>query len=161
MEGLKENIMQEIASAEHVLVGIGEEFDDKEVTAQLGKLAEILAGKNYFVLSTVHGKAVRSGQWREGRLVDFQDPDEEHYMKQWNLYTKWLGGTLNHKLVLLELGVGLKCPDAIRWPFEKVTSFNQKAILIRINEELSQLPLELKDKGMSVAKNAIDWLTEI
>ena len=30
---------------------------------------------------------------------------EEGYLKSWNLYREWLAGTLNHALLILELGV--------------------------------------------------------
>lgn len=84
--------------------------------------------------------------------------DENGYLDQWKIYTKWLQGTLNRKLLVLELGVGMQCPSVIRWPFEKVAFFNQKASFCRVNETLYQLSEELKEKGMSISQNAIDWL---
>ena len=36
--------------------------------------------------------------------------DENGYLETWQRYTKWLQGTLNHKLLLLELGVSLGFP---------------------------------------------------
>lgn len=84
--------------------------------------------------------------------------DEAGYLSQWQLYTKWLQGTLNKKLVILELGVGMKFPSVIRWPFEKVAFFNQKAEFYRVDANLYQMSEELKEKGVSIAKNAIDWL---
>lgn len=84
--------------------------------------------------------------------------DETGYLSQWQLYTKWLQGTLNKKVLILELGVSLKFPSVIRWPFEKIAYFNQKAVFCRVNENLYQLSEELKDKGISVPKNSIDWL---
>lgn len=87
--------------------------------------------------------------------------DENGYLPQWQLYTKWLQGTLNRKLVVLELGVGMKFPSVIRWPFEKVTFFNNKAHLYRVNEKLYQLSEELKGKGTAIPKNSIDWLLSL
>ena len=84
--------------------------------------------------------------------------DEKGYLKQWELYTKWLQGTLNKRLLILELGVGMQFPSVIRWPFEKVAFFNQKAELYRVNEKLYQLSEELREKGTSISENAIDWL---
>lgn len=84
--------------------------------------------------------------------------DENGYLDQWQIYTKWLQGTLNRKLLILELGVGLQCPSVIRWPFEKVGFYNQKAFFYRINEKLYQLSEELSGKGKAISKNAIDWL---
>ena len=56
---------------------------------------------------------------------------ETDYLPEWGKYTKWLQGTLNQKLCILELGVGMKYPSVIRWPFEKMTYFNQKATFFR------------------------------
>ena len=84
--------------------------------------------------------------------------DENGYLPQWQLYTKWLQGTLNRKLLILELGVGLKFPSVARWPFEKIAFFNKKAEFIRVNGTLYQMSEELADKGISVHQNAIDWL---
>lgn len=86
--------------------------------------------------------------------------NEEGYLKDWSRYTKWLQGTLNKKLCILELGVNLVFPSIIRWPFEKVGFYNQKATFIRVNETLYHMSEELKDKGISVAQNSIDWLLE-
>lgn len=87
--------------------------------------------------------------------------NEAGYLEQWKLYTKWLQGTLNHRLFVLELGVGMRFPSVIRWPFEKVAFFNQKAFFCRIHEKLYQLTKELAEKGCGISKNAIDWLGEL
>lgn len=86
--------------------------------------------------------------------------DENGYLKEWSIYKKWLQGTINKKVCILELGVGLVFPSVIRWPFEKVAFYNQKATFVRVNERLYHMSEELKEKGISVEKNAIDWLLE-
>ena len=86
--------------------------------------------------------------------------DEKGYLPDWNVYTKWLQGTLNRKLCVLELGVNLTYPSVIRFPFEKIGFYNQKASFVRVNEKLYQLSEDLKDKGISIPKNSIDWLLE-
>ena len=78
----------------------------------------------------------------------------------WSIYKKWLQGTINKNVCILELGVGLVFPSVIRWPFEKVAFYNQKAVFVRVNERLYHMSEELKDKGVSVAQNAIDWLLD-
>lgn len=83
---------------------------------------------------------------------------ENGYLTDWGWYTKWLQGTLNRELCILELGVNLDYPSVIRFPFEKIGYYNQKASFIRVNERLYQLTSELHEKGISVAKNSIDWL---
>lgn len=85
---------------------------------------------------------------------------EEGYLPQWEKYTKWLQGTVNKKLCILELGVGMHLPNVIRWPFEKVAFYNQKASFFRINEKLYQLTEEIGDKGISIEGNARDYLLE-
>lgn len=87
-----------------------------------------------------------------------EDYQEEGYLEQWNQYTKWLQGTLHHNLCVLELGVGLQYPTVIRWPFEKVAFFNQKAQFIRIHHKLYQLSEELSDRGTSIESNALKLL---
>ena len=86
---------------------------------------------------------------------------EAGYLPKWELYKKWLQGTVNRKLIILELGVGLKYPSVIRWPFEKVAFFNEKANLFRIHEHLPQLPPELAQKGTGISQNPIDWLLDL
>ena len=87
--------------------------------------------------------------------------DERGYLLQWNVYTKWVQNTLNKKVCILELGVGMQCPSVIRWPFEKMAYFNQKTDFVRVNEYLYQLNEEISNRGISVHKNAIDWLLDI
>lgn len=82
---------------------------------------------------------------------------EEGYLPNWEKYTKWLQFTLNRKLCILELGVGMNLPNVIRWPFEKVGFFNQKATFFRINETLYQTTQDLGDRGISIEGNAVDF----
>lgn len=84
--------------------------------------------------------------------------NEQGYLSQWQIYTKWLQGTLNRNVVVLELGVGMQFPSVVRWPFEKIAFFNQKASFCRVNMSLYQMSEELKGKGISIAENSIDWL---
>lgn len=83
---------------------------------------------------------------------------EADYLPSWEKYTKWLQGTLNRKLCILELGVGMKYPSVIRWPFEKMAFFNQKATMFRVHSKLYQLTEEIKEKGYAVAQNPLEFL---
>ena len=87
--------------------------------------------------------------------------NEKGYLAQWQRYRKWLQGTLNRKLFILELGVGMRFPSVIRWPFEKAAFYNKKAYLCRVNEKLYQLTEELAEKGCGISQNAIDWLLKL
>ncbi|MBQ9991430.1 MAG: hypothetical protein IJP31_10915 [Lachnospiraceae bacterium] len=84
---------------------------------------------------------------------------EEGYLKQWEVYTGWLQGSLNKKICILELGVGLDHPSVIRWPAEKIAYFNQKATLIRVHSFLYQIPEELKERGYSIQEDPVIFLT--
>lgn len=87
--------------------------------------------------------------------------NESGYLEQWNKYLKWLQGTVNKKLLVLEIGVGMNFPSVIRWPFEKTVFFNNKAELVRVNESLYQMAEELSSKGIGIRKNGIEWLCDL
>lgn len=84
---------------------------------------------------------------------------ERGYLDKWDVYMKWLQGTLNRRLVLLELGVGLQFPTVIRWPFEKTVMYNQKAVLFRIHEKLPMLTADIAKRGYSCHKNSVDVIS--
>ena len=86
---------------------------------------------------------------------------EEGYLEQWQIYTKWLQGTVNCKVCIIELGVGMKFPSVIRWPFEKVAFFNQKASFFRVHSRLYQMTEEVKDKGCGIKALPDDFLKEL
>ncbi len=101
-----------------------------------------------------------------GEKVAFNKISAEHYneagyLLQWNEYQQWLTKTLNRKLLVLELGVDFSYPTVIRWPFEKVVYFNKQAKFYRVNETLYQMTNEIKDKGISISQNAVDFLLDI
>ncbi len=83
---------------------------------------------------------------------------EEGYLDQWAEYTKWLQQTLNKKLCILELGVGLTYPSVIRFPFEKIVFYNRKAFMYRIHPSLYQLENKIKDRGCAVKKDPVSFL---
>ncbi|MBQ7944692.1 MAG: hypothetical protein IJ326_11605 [Lachnospiraceae bacterium] len=86
---------------------------------------------------------------------------EEGYLEQWEKYTKWLQLTLNKKLCIIELGVGMNMPGIMRWPFEKIAFYNQKASFFRINQALYQLPEDVGEKGISIEGNAKEFLRNL
>lgn len=87
--------------------------------------------------------------------------NENGYLSDWANYTKWLQTTINRKLLILELGVGMQHPSVIRWPFEKIAFYNQKSTFIRVNETLWQVTEGIKERSIPVAKNAIEWLNDL
>ncbi len=83
---------------------------------------------------------------------------EEGYLDKWQKYTKWLQRTINRKLCILELGVGMRFPTVIRWPFEKVAYFNQKASFFRVHSKLYQVAEEITERSTGVKADPIDFL---
>lgn len=83
---------------------------------------------------------------------------EEGYLKQWEIYTKWLQGTVNKELCVLELGVGLEYPKIIRFPFEKIVFYNQKAFIYRIHPLIYQLGEEIGKRGAAIKEDPVDFL---
>ena len=166
-------IKEKIQEAELVLVGIGEKFAPKDETEQVKaayqNLAKLLDGKNYFIITTGTDELIYEAGLKEDRIVrplaaEETTPEEERTdslrPSRWEMYMKWLQGTLNRKLFVLELGVGLKYPEIIRFPFEKVVYFNQKADFVRVHDKLFQLPAEMNGRGSSVKEDPVALLAD-
>ena len=101
-----------------------------------------------------------------GHSMEFNSLYAEHYLEEgyqegWNRYTKWLQGTLNKKLCVLELGSGMMFASILRFRFEKIVGLNQKAKLVRIHRNLYQLPEEIAEKSMGISQNAVDFMAEM
>lgn len=90
--------------------------------------------------------------------VSCEKYNEQGYMAGWVDYRNWLQKTINKKLCIIELGVGMKYPTLVRWPFEKIAFCNNKAEFIRVHRYLYQMTEELKGKGMSVEADPIKFL---
>lgn len=86
---------------------------------------------------------------------------EAGYLEAWDKYMKWLQKTVNRKLCLLELGVGLRFPSVIRWPFEKTTFYNQKARMFRIHHNLSQSAENIQDRCCSKEENSVTYMANL
>ena len=86
---------------------------------------------------------------------------ETGYLPTWERYMKWLQGTVNKKLCLLELGVSMRFPSVIRWPFEKTTFYNQKAKFFRIHHSLSQPAENIGDRCYSCDENSVTYMANL
>lgn len=86
---------------------------------------------------------------------------EEGYLSQWQAYKKWLQKSVNKKLCILEIGVGLKYPTVIRWPFEKILYYNQKAELFRVHSRLYQIPEEVKGRAHGICQSPGEFIKEL
>ena len=93
-------------------------------------------------------------------LLDSKKYLEEGYLEQWKIYMKWLQGTLNRKLCVIEAGVGMKLPSVIRWPFEKTVFYNQKATMYRIHNKFYQVNEEIAERAYGTACHAVQFFSK-
>ena len=89
-------------------------------------------------------------------IVSYNYYDETGYLDKWSRYTKWLQGTVNKKLCILELGVGLAYPTVIRWPNEKIVTYNNNSFMFRVHDKLYQLSEGIGERAKSVAENPMN-----
>lgn len=86
---------------------------------------------------------------------------EESYLGKWLLYKKWLQGTVNKNVCILEIGVGMQYPTVIRWPFEKISFYNQKAEFFRVHSKFYQIPAEMKERGHGICQSPEEFIKEL
>jgi hypothetical protein len=63
--------------------------------------------------------------------------------------------------VFIELGVGYNTPGIIRYPFEQMTNKNDKAVLIRLNKDYPQGPIENKSKTISFTEDMMEVIERL
>lgn len=164
------NIKETIAEAQLVLVGIGSDValtDSNEVRVKLfyDNLASLLKDSNYFVVSENEDAMIFTSGLDQNRITapfcenEKMGPEGEDL--QWNTYMKWLTGTINKRLFIIEIGVLMNKPNVIRWPFERVAMLNEKSHLLRLNTKLPQLPKELSEKGTSIEDNPLYFFESV
>lgn len=83
---------------------------------------------------------------------------EDGYLEQWEKYKTWLQSTINRRLCIIELGVGMQFPSVIRWAFDKLAYYNQKAEFYRIHSTLYQHTKENGERGYSIKEHGLDFL---
>ncbi|MDE6743775.1 MAG: hypothetical protein K2J95_07870 [Lachnospiraceae bacterium] len=83
---------------------------------------------------------------------------EEGYLEQWGQYKTWLQSTINRRLCMIELGVGMQYPSVIRWAFDKLAFYNQKAEFYRIHTTLYQHTKENGERGYSIKEHGLNFL---
>ena len=93
-----------------------------------------------------------------GNTVDAETYIEEGYLPRWEAYKKWQTGTLNRRLVILELGEGFKRPAVMRWPFEKIGFFNQKSVFYRIHKTFYQMPKEMGERAAGIQADSVAFI---
>ena len=79
----------------------------------------------------------------------------------YNNYEKFIENNENKKIVFIELGVGYNTPGIIRYPFEQMTNKNDKAVLIRLNKDYPQGPIENKSKTISFTEDMMEGIERL
>lgn len=124
-----------------------------------GEIGLIDSKKDFF--ETNEYKCERCNMEFEPNIYNPEYYNEEGYLKQWNLYNKWLQGTLNKNLLVLEMGCDFSMLSIIRMPFEKIVLINQKAYYFRINNKFPQITAELKERMNSFECSCFDFVNDI
>lgn len=148
------------------------ELENDCIVAPCGSMAKMQCGQHIVEAAGIRERVLASGDESSavcpecGNPLKFHTIEAENYMEQgylpmWEKYKKWLPCTLNRRLCILELGVGFEYPQVIRWPFEKIALYNNKAHLIRISARFPQLAQELAEKGVSVPENPVRFLLNL
>lgn len=138
-------------------------FDDNRIVCPCGSDARLQCPDNcdgeLYNASMLDSDAVcpKCGKKLVANTIDAPKYNENGYLEHWGVYTKWLQNTLNRKLVLMELGVGMDFPGVIHFPFEKVCLYNQKAILYRVHNTFSMIPEEIVEKACDISMNAVTF----
>ncbi len=86
---------------------------------------------------------------------------EEGYLGNWQMYMKWLQGSVNKKLCVIEAGAGMSLPSVIRWPFEKTVYYNQKASFYRIHHTFFQINHEIADRSCGIEASAVSFFKDM
>lgn len=153
-------LKKEIDDCEILLIGIGTEWNLVGIE-EFDKLAEFLGKKNFFIVSSIENKNLRKSQINQKRVTAPFCDDEEEGKKQWDFYNKWLSTTLNHNLLILELGEDFLKPNFMRWPFENVTFINKKSKMVRINNNIPNLPDNISDRGYAIKDNSVSIILKL
>lgn len=140
-------------------------LDEKRITAPCGNIhwfqCENACTKDIWEEGEVeNGLCPHCGAHLISNTVDADKYIEEGYLPRWNDYRQWLSGTINRKMTVLELGVGFKHPGVIRWPFEKIVFYNNKANMYRVHQKFFQVSEELKEKAEGIQKDSVEFIVD-
>lgn len=76
--------------------------------------------------------------------------EDENWDKAEKNFSDFLSQCQNHKVVLLELGVGFNTPAIIRFPFEKMIREHENIALIRLNLKEAMIPDGLENRAIGI-----------
>lgn len=164
-----EEFVQAYKAAEMILVGVGSElhpkaFDDRQRMAEmLAFFSAMLEKKNYFIITSLQENIFEESNFNQRKIVNplMMESAQESEEKQWDLYRKWISATLNHPLMLVELGESFQAPGLFRWPFERIVSVHEKSVMYRINKTFYQLPENIGKRAKGICCNSLVFLETV
>lgn len=148
------------------------EFEPEQVVAPCGSMGKMQCSEHIVDAGPIRDRVLAAGKIGGqavcpvcGGLLQFHTVEQEGYLEsdylsKWERYKKWLTGTLNRKLCVLELGVGFAFPQVIRWPFERTAYYNKKAVFVRVHSRFPQTEAELAGKAVSIAQSPVELLLQ-
>lgn len=99
----------------------------------------------------------KCGRQMENNLrADDKFVEDKNWHKQNHAYEKFLEESKDHKTVLLEFGVGYNTPGIIRFPFDFLTTQQEKWTLVRFNRSHLELGLNYHKTIKLLSVDAID-----
>lgn len=87
--------------------------------------------------------------------------NEKGYLNSWDNYQKFLMGTVNKKLLLLEMGVTAEIPVVVVNPFKKMCSLNKKSELCAISLYRQDFAEDINERVCRIFENAVCYLNRI
>lgn len=111
--------------------------------------------------SDIRPKCPHCGKEVVYNRLPMENYNEGGYLEQWQEYNKWLQTTINKRLLVLELGVGMKYPSVIRFPFEKLAMFNKKCHMYRVHPTLAFSTPEIQESCECVTCDPIEFLLDL
>lgn len=148
------------------------EFEREQIVAPCGSMGKMQCKEHILDAGPIRDRVLAAGSVEGqalcpvcGASLQFHTVEQEGYLEdgylsQWERYKKWLTGTLNRKLCVLELGVGFAFPQVIRWPFERTAYYNKKAVFVRVHSRFPQTEAELAGKAVSIAQSPVELLLQ-
>ena len=149
---------QTLKSSEELFGKIQDWLENTLNTDRDGQSVNLLLDKGLEIFDNIHCE--KCGADIGFNCLDSNKYLEEGYLEQWQFYMKWLQGTLNKKLVVIEAGAGMKLPSVIRWPFEKTVFYNQKANMVRIHQKYYQVNEEIAERSYGCKYNSVRFFGE-
>lgn len=93
--------------------------------------------------------------------LPIENYNEGGYLEMWEKYSKFLQGTVNKSLLILELGVGMTYPSVIRFAFEKLAMFNKKSKMYRVHPTLAFSTPDIKDSCECISSDPVVFLSNL